>query len=176
MHNDPYWLDPKDPHRSPAVRQGVLGPTQTWFYVSNPAYAQVDAEHVFAVAESDVINGMTPDQATDKAFARIEDIFSQVSDQPPGLSGAMDGISIGIALAPGAAMARRRVQRGDFWRGGLQGSDTNWAIAFLVPYLAVFLLFVVYPVGYGLWLGHHPASYRAAVRRSDLSAHRWSTR
>ncbi len=77
VHNDPYWLDPKDPHRPPAVRQGVLGPTLTWFYVSNPAYAQVDAEHVFAVAESDVINGMDPDKATDKAFKRIEDIFSQ---------------------------------------------------------------------------------------------------
>jgi multiple sugar transport system substrate-binding protein len=76
VHSDPYWLDPKDPHRPPAVRQGVLGPTQTWFYVFNPAYAQVDAEHVFAVAESDVINGMTPDKATDKAFSRIEAIFS----------------------------------------------------------------------------------------------------
>lgn len=76
-HSDPYWLDPKDPHRPPAVRQGVLGPTQPWFYVFNPGYAQVDAEHVFQIAESDVINGMTPDKATDKAFARIEDIFSK---------------------------------------------------------------------------------------------------
>lgn len=77
VQSDPYWLDPKDQHRSTAVRQGLLGPTQTWFYVSNPAYAQVNSEHVFAVAESDVINGMTPDKATDKAFARIEDIFSK---------------------------------------------------------------------------------------------------
>ena len=68
VHNDPYWLDPKDPHRPPAVRQGVLGPTMTWFYVFNPAYAQVDAEHVFPVAASDVINGMAPEQAMDKAF------------------------------------------------------------------------------------------------------------
>lgn len=76
VHNDPYWLDPKDPHRPPAVRQGVLGPTQTWFYVYNPAYAQVDAEHVFGVAEGDVINGMAPEQAVDKAFKRIEQIFA----------------------------------------------------------------------------------------------------
>jgi multiple sugar transport system substrate-binding protein len=76
VHNDPYWLDPKDPHRAPAVHQGVLGPTMTWFYVYNPAYAQVDAEHVFAVAESDIINGMAPDQATDKALKRIEQIFA----------------------------------------------------------------------------------------------------
>jgi multiple sugar transport system substrate-binding protein len=76
VHNDPYWLDPKDPHRPAAVRQGVLGPTLTWFYVSNPAYAQVDAEHLFGVAEADVINGMAPDKATDKAFARMEQIFA----------------------------------------------------------------------------------------------------
>jgi multiple sugar transport system substrate-binding protein len=77
VHSDPYWLDPKDPHRSVAVRQGVLDPTQTWFYVSNPAYAQVNAEHVFALASSNIINGMTSDEATDKAFARIEEIFSK---------------------------------------------------------------------------------------------------
>ena len=28
-----------------------------------------------------------------------------------------------------------------FWRGGLQGSDVNWAYAFLVPYAAVFVFF-----------------------------------
>lgn len=73
---DPYWLDPKDPHRPPAVRQGVLGPTLTWFYVYNPAYAQCDAEHIFSVAESNIINGMAQDQATDKVFARMEQIFA----------------------------------------------------------------------------------------------------
>lgn len=47
------------------------------------------------------------------------------------------------------------------WRSrrGPQGSDFNWALAFLVPYVAVFLLFVLYPVGYALWLGHRPADY-----------------
>jgi multiple sugar transport system substrate-binding protein len=77
VHNDSYWLDPSDQHRSTAVRQGVIGPTLTWPYVFNPAYAQVQAEHVFAVAESDIINGMAPEQAVDKAFARVEAIFSQ---------------------------------------------------------------------------------------------------
>lgn len=83
VKTDPYWLDPTDPHRSVAVRQGLMGPTMTQFYVFNPAYAQVNAEHVFSVAESDVINGMPPDKAADKAFARIEDIFSkyQISKQ-----------------------------------------------------------------------------------------------
>ena len=36
-----------------------------------------------------------------------------------------------------------------------------WGIVLLVPYLLVFLAFVVYPVGYGLWLARHPASYVA---------------
>jgi multiple sugar transport system permease protein len=57
----------------------------------------------------------------------------------------------------GPAVRPRARHRG--WHGGLQGSDLNWALAFLVPYVAVFLLFVLYPVGYGLYLGHKPASY-----------------
>src|ERR1700676_5732033 len=34
-----------------------------------------------------------------------------------------------------------------------------WAFALLAPYLLVFAAFVLYPVGYGLWLARHPASY-----------------
>src|ERR1700754_3898518 len=36
-----------------------------------------------------------------------------------------------------------------------------WGILLLAPYALVFLAFVVYPVGYGLWLARHPASYVA---------------
>ena len=36
-----------------------------------------------------------------------------------------------------------------------------WGIVMLAPYLLVFLAFVVYPVGYGLWLARQPASYVA---------------
>jgi multiple sugar transport system permease protein len=45
------------------------------------------------------------------------------------------------------------------WRFSLQGSDTVWAVAFVVPYAAVFAAFVVYPVAYGLWMGRDPALY-----------------
>lgn len=45
------------------------------------------------------------------------------------------------------------------WRIHLQGSDTVWAIAFLVPYVGVFVAFVAYPVVFGLWMGHDPALY-----------------
>ena len=34
-----------------------------------------------------------------------------------------------------------------------------WGLVLLVPYILLFLVFVLYPVGYGLWLARHPASY-----------------
>ncbi len=34
-----------------------------------------------------------------------------------------------------------------------------WGLIFLAPYVLVFLVFVLYPVGYGLWIGRHPESY-----------------
>jgi multiple sugar transport system permease protein len=45
------------------------------------------------------------------------------------------------------------------WRGGLQGSEYTWAVAFVVPYIAVFLAFVIYPVIYGFWMGSEPQLY-----------------
>jgi multiple sugar transport system permease protein len=37
--------------------------------------------------------------------------------------------------------------------------ELTWGIILCVPYIAVFVLFVAYPVAYGLWLGSSPASY-----------------
>jgi multiple sugar transport system permease protein len=45
------------------------------------------------------------------------------------------------------------------WRFALQGSDQAWAVAFVLPYVAVFALFVIYPVIYGLWMGSDPRLY-----------------
>ena len=36
-----------------------------------------------------------------------------------------------------------------------------WGRALVVPYLLIFLVFVLYPVSYGLWLARDPASYAA---------------
>jgi len=44
------------------------------------------------------------------------------------------------------------------WR--LSGSDTTWAVAFLLPYAGVFAAFVIYPAVFGLWMGSDPALYR----------------
>jgi multiple sugar transport system permease protein len=45
-------------------------------------------------------------------------------------------------------------------RGGLKGGEYTWALAFVVPYIAVFLAFVAYPVVYGLWMGSEASLYR----------------
>lgn len=34
-----------------------------------------------------------------------------------------------------------------------------WGRILVLPYLLVFLIFVLYPMGYGLWLARHPVSY-----------------
>src|SRR5690349_1190155 len=45
-------------------------------------------------------------------------------------------------------------------RRALMGADRLWALAFVTPYIVVFVAFVIYPICYGLWLGSDPASYR----------------
>jgi multiple sugar transport system substrate-binding protein len=78
VKDDPWWLDPKDPHRVAYVQQGALGPTVPTFWTSNPAYAQVQNEHVWAVAWADIISGgMAPQAAAEKAFKRVEEIFAK---------------------------------------------------------------------------------------------------
>ncbi len=44
-------------------------------------------------------------------------------------------------------------------RSDLRRSDFRWAVAFIAPYAAVFLLFVVYPFGYALWMAAKPSLY-----------------
>jgi multiple sugar transport system permease protein len=46
-----------------------------------------------------------------------------------------------------------------YWQGTLRGSEFAWAVAFVVPYIGVFLAFVVYPVLYGAWMGSDPSLY-----------------
>jgi len=37
--------------------------------------------------------------------------------------------------------------------------ETAWGIAFVIPYIVIFFVFVVWPVSFGIWLGSSPASY-----------------
>src|SRR5207248_10703789 len=48
----------------------------------------------------------------------------------------------------------------------LRGADLRWAIAFVMPYAALFLAFVVYPVGYAVSMASKPSLY------ADLAADR----
>jgi multiple sugar transport system substrate-binding protein len=76
-NSDPFWLE-EDPHRIVHTRQTLFGPTLPIYEAYNPAIAQVDAEHVFSIAEFDVMkNGMAPEAAIDKAFKRAEEIFAK---------------------------------------------------------------------------------------------------
>src|ERR1700730_3525599 len=59
-------------------------------------------------------------------------------------------------LQPPIPAGRARSPRRHF---RLQGSDTAWAIAFVVPYASVFVAFVAYPVVFGLWMGSRPTLY-----------------
>jgi len=60
------------------TRQTLFGPTLPIYEAYNPAIAQVDAEHVFSVAEFDVMkNGMAPEAAIDKALKRAEEVFAK---------------------------------------------------------------------------------------------------
>src|SRR4051812_19969360 len=73
---DPWWMD--DPHRKAYSTQVSLRPTVPVFWAYNPAYAQVQNEHVWQTAWADIIQGsMNPQQAAEKAFKRIEEIFAK---------------------------------------------------------------------------------------------------
>jgi len=75
VKGDHWWFD--DPHRAAYTTQGLLGPTVPQFWVYNPAYAQVQNEHVWSVGWVDIKDGMAPQAAAEKAFKRIEEIFAK---------------------------------------------------------------------------------------------------
>jgi multiple sugar transport system substrate-binding protein len=78
VKNDPWWLDPDDAHRVAYVRQGLFSPTVPTFWTSNPAYAEVQNEHVWQAAWAEIIqDSATPQAAAEKAFKRVEEIFSK---------------------------------------------------------------------------------------------------
>jgi multiple sugar transport system permease protein len=56
---------------------------------------------------------------------------------------------VSAVITTSATAAPRR--SGDRWQ--------FWGRMLVLPYVLVFLVFVLYPVGYGLWLARHPQSY-----------------
>jgi multiple sugar transport system substrate-binding protein len=76
VKKDPWWH--ADPHRAAYTDMTVLGPTEPIFWVDNPAWAQVQNEHLWGVAANDIIGGgMTPQAAVEKALKRSEEIFAK---------------------------------------------------------------------------------------------------
>ena len=76
VKNDPWWF--ADPHRAAYTQQGVLGETLPAYWAFNPAFAQVQNEHVWSTAWFDILNGgMSAEAAADKAFKRMIEIFAK---------------------------------------------------------------------------------------------------
>jgi len=76
VKRDPWWF--ADPDRKAYTTQAVLGPTIADYWAFNPAYAQVQNEHVWPTAWADIMSdGMAPQAAAEKAFKRVEEIFAK---------------------------------------------------------------------------------------------------
>jgi multiple sugar transport system substrate-binding protein len=75
----PFWLDPSDPHRMASVMQVSGG---RWLR-RTPAsgdwrYIRIDQEQVWAKAIHRIVaEGISPEQAVDQAIARIKQILSE---------------------------------------------------------------------------------------------------
>jgi multiple sugar transport system substrate-binding protein len=76
VKTDNWWFD--DPHRKPYTTEALIDPTVPNYPVFNPGWAEVNAQQVWGSAEADVIrNGMTPEQAADAAYKKIEAILAK---------------------------------------------------------------------------------------------------
>ena len=76
VKNDHWWFD--DPHRNAYTTQGLLGPTVPPYWAFNPAWAQVQNEHVFPNGWAEIVKDeVTPQAAAEKAFKRVEEIFAK---------------------------------------------------------------------------------------------------
>ena len=82
VKTDPWWTKsgPPEvvPHLLPMVEQGFNRPTLPPWFSYNPAWGEVESEHVFQRALVDVAKGnATVKDALDKAFAQAEQIFEK---------------------------------------------------------------------------------------------------
>jgi multiple sugar transport system substrate-binding protein len=78
VKDDPWWTDPKDPHRLSYVNQGVLGDTVPYHYVYNPGFAEANASQIWGSAHASVIrDNVTPEAAADAALKKIGTILAK---------------------------------------------------------------------------------------------------
>ncbi|MGB3693103.1 MAG: ABC transporter substrate-binding protein [Spirulinaceae cyanobacterium] len=73
---DPFWQDPQDPHISGAAKTILTGKTHLLNSARNPAYSALVNENVWGVALKRIlVDGVSIEEATKEAIARIEEIF-----------------------------------------------------------------------------------------------------
>lgn len=78
VHNDPWWTDPKDPHRLAYVTQGVLGPTVPRFYAYNAGVSEANAAQIWGTAHASVIrDNVHPEVAAEAALKHYAAILAK---------------------------------------------------------------------------------------------------
>jgi multiple sugar transport system substrate-binding protein len=80
LGDQPFWLDPGDPHRMQAVMQFATHPQNYlwWGLPSEQRRHADDYAKALAIAVHRVVaDGITPEQATDEAIARVKQLLSE---------------------------------------------------------------------------------------------------
>jgi multiple sugar transport system substrate-binding protein len=82
MLDQPFWLDPRDPHRLRAAVQAMTEPHVSRSYgLDREQEARVGREGLFmglsAAVHRVVVDGLTPEQAADEVIARIKQVLSE---------------------------------------------------------------------------------------------------
>jgi multiple sugar transport system substrate-binding protein len=76
--NDPWWTDPKDPHRLAYVTQGVFGKTVPRHYAYNPGMSEANAAQIWGTAHASVIrDNVSAQAAADTALNRLGAILAK---------------------------------------------------------------------------------------------------
>jgi multiple sugar transport system substrate-binding protein len=78
--DQPFWLDPSDPHRMASAMQANSRPLGHTYAVAsgNWRHVRVDSENVWGKAVQRVAaEGISPEEAVDEAIARIKQILSE---------------------------------------------------------------------------------------------------
>ena len=75
----PFWNDPADPHFSTAISIQE-GATRPQWQVLHPAYSEVNAQKIWQKTLSSILqDGVSPEEAADRAITQIQAIFAQWS-------------------------------------------------------------------------------------------------
>jgi multiple sugar transport system substrate-binding protein len=78
LKQDPFWLNPADPHISMASKTIVAGQTRPYYTVFNPAYGIFLEENVWGkVLHQMAVKGLSAEAAADRVIARLQQIFAQ---------------------------------------------------------------------------------------------------